>query len=308
MKDIMEYLEIPYIKLKIHIIFSEQTSLPENKVSALRGGMGEMLLRENCINNRECASCCFEEECIVRRTLYTRMDKKPAFMQGNDSIGYLIECENYETEFGEGDGLYFSLILFGRNLVYFSQYLEAFYQLGINGLGKCHSRFYIHDIYTATGMPVLTEGEVRMDNYRYEMVSQYVQRRMQKLQKMGCKNSMRFITPLSLKYKGEYIQQFQTEAIWQALSRRIQMMNYFVDHYYELIEFSECPEILFQKNRRCVVKRYSSTQDSKINLVGIKGEIQFEAIPETYLPFLIAGELFHIGKNSSFGFGKYIVS
>lgn len=306
LKKYETYLDIPYIKLKIHIVFQEDTILPKNKVSALRGGMGEMLLRGNCIKDRKCEKCDFEKECIVRRTVYTKMEKKPSFMQGNDSVGYLIECEDYETDYDAGDDLYFNLILFGKNLVYFSQYLQAFYQLGTVGLGKYQSKFFIYDIYTDTGCPLLVGNEVRMDNYKYETVSQYVDRRLKRLKKNGCQYEMRFITPFTVKYQGKFIEEFQSEAIFQSLFRRILMMDYFVENYQELPRLTEYPLIISQTHRKCIVKRYSSTQDSKINLVGIKGTIRFEEMPEEYLSYLLAGELLHIGKNSSFGFGKYL--
>ena len=55
------------------------------------------------------------------------------------------------------------------------------------------------------------------------------------------------------------------------------------------------------------MKRYSSTQDSKVKLRGMVGEVRFEDISGEYLPYVLAGELLHIGKNTSFGFGRYTV-
>ena len=54
-----------------------------------------------------------------------------------------------------------------------------------------------------------------------------------------------------------------------------------------------------------IVKRYSSTQDSRVYLRGMEGRVVFDAISEEYLPYVLAGELLHIGKNTSFGFGRY---
>lgn len=50
-----------------------------------------------------CAHCDFERECIVRRTMYFQFDKKSAFVTTGDSIGYVLECENYEEIFAAGD-------------------------------------------------------------------------------------------------------------------------------------------------------------------------------------------------------------
>lgn len=62
------------------------------KVSALRGGMGEMLLQHNCI---------------------------------------------------------------GDSVAYFSQYLQAFYQLGLAGLGRHNDRYYIDEIRNSFGQTVM---------------------------------------------------------------------------------------------------------------------------------------------------------
>ncbi|MCI9148388.1 MAG: hypothetical protein HFG73_09010, partial [Hungatella sp.] len=76
-----------------------------NKVLALRSGIGEMLLRANCIRNRKCGVCDFEKECIVRRTMYFlfEKDKKPVFITTGESVGYMLECENYQEEFYGGE-------------------------------------------------------------------------------------------------------------------------------------------------------------------------------------------------------------
>ena len=42
--------DIRYTKLYFTIQFTEDTMLPKQKVSAIRGGIGEMLLRANCVN------------------------------------------------------------------------------------------------------------------------------------------------------------------------------------------------------------------------------------------------------------------
>ena len=67
MNELEKRLNIPYIKLKFCLVVTEDAVLPRDKVSALRGGMGEMLLRQNCINNRECQTCRYKSPCIVHR-------------------------------------------------------------------------------------------------------------------------------------------------------------------------------------------------------------------------------------------------
>ncbi len=104
------------------------------------------------------------------------------------------------------------------------------------------------------------------------------------------------------------MQEFCSEAIVQAVFRRIMMMDYFVEHYIDPPEDIDIPGIIGQKVMVRKVYRYSSTHNAQTGLKGITGSMVFEDISEELLPYLVAGELLHIGKNSSFGFGKYRLS
>lgn len=112
-------------------------------------------MRSNCIRDRNCAECDFEQECIVRRTMYSKFDRKPAFVNTGDSVGYVLECENYEEIFKAEDLMNFQLILFGKTIVYFSQFLQAIYQLGSAGIGKEHSRYRLISIRNTIGKEIM---------------------------------------------------------------------------------------------------------------------------------------------------------
>lgn len=300
-----ERLTIPYVKLKFKIIFSENAILPKEKVSALRGGMGEMLLQQNCVMEQNCMNCPFEEDCIVSRTMYTQMKKKPEFMQGKDSVGYLLECEDHHEEIQAGEGFFFFLTLFGKNIVYFSQYLQAFYRLGISGLGKYAAKFYISEIINQKGAAILRNNQVNMGNYEISTVYEYAAEKAKNLRESGLTNTLVFHTPLCLKYQGQYIQKFYSEPIFSALFRRIMMLDYFVENYLNMPTLSGYPVINKEKSYVYTINRFSSTHNSRVTLKGLKGSVQFEEIPEELLLYLFAGEIMHIGKNTSFGFGRY---
>ena len=297
-------LSIPYIKLQFILTFQEDTILPEHKVSALRGGMGEMLLRQNCVSDRNCDECIFEPDCLVRKTMYTQMKEKPAFMQSKDSVGYLIECEDYRTDINAGDTVNFYLTLFGRNIAYFNPYLQAFHQLGMCGIGKYKSTYVITDIRNMYGECIL-DGGIQMEYYTYEHVSDYVRRRKRQLQRKGLQNTLVFHTPLTLKFQQEYLQEFSSEGVLKGILRRIMMLDYFCDKEIGYPQYDYFPEIIDQRVRKKRVRRYSSTHDSQIYLTGIEGYMTLDQIPEEYLDYILAGELLHVGKNSSFGFGRY---
>ena len=78
-----------------------------------------------------------------------------------------------------------------------------------------------------------------------------------------------------------------------------------MDNYQELAELTKYPVLIEQKSFLYSVSRYSSTHNSKVTLKGLKGIVRFEEISEDGLLYMLAGELLHIGRNTSFGFGRY---
>lgn len=220
------------------ICLIEDSILPVHKVSAIRGGMGEMLLRANCISDRACSSCDFEAECIVRRTMY--------------------------------------------------------------------SKFAIVSIKNTDFQDILSGNDIIMANYQVRAVSQYVTHRMEKI--TGAEKTLAFYTPASLKYNGEFSREFSIDAILAAVKRRIYMLNCFEgieNDFYHICQ-APVPKVSGQQHKHIKVPRHSSRKEPML-LHGIIGFVQLEDIHPDTLMLLLAGELIHIGKNTSFGFGRYQV-
>ena len=112
-----------------------------------------------------------------------------------------------------------------------------------------------------------------------------------------------------LKHEGKFIRQFSAEALLRSLTRRIYCLDLFeaLEGTEKLLLDDDLPEIVFQKNVLAEITRYSSTQDEKMKLRWIKGKVRFDELSDELLLLFAAGEKLHIGKNTSFGFGKYII-
>ena len=260
--------DIPYIELDFYAEMLEDAILPENKVSALRGGMGQMLLRQNCVSDRNCGDCMFLKACPVTHTLYTHMENKPVYVTGEESVGYLIECEDKTEDFKKGD----------------------------------------REVRNIQGEKIINRNRIDMRKYKICRLRDYVIQRKTELEEKTEKYAMIFTTPLSMKYQKEYMKEFQPEALVKGAARRLQMLNYYVGHPGDLPEFQKYPIIRAQAVQSKKSKRYSSTQKNIMPLRGITGTVLFEEIPDECIDYLIVGELTHIGKNTSFGFGKYFLT
>ncbi len=311
-----DYKKIRYTRLEFVIEFQEETELVREKVSAIRGGIGEMLLRANCIADRQCGVCGFRDECIVQRTMYSRFEKLPESVHAGDSVGYILCCADKRKEFAAGDCLEFTLTLFGRTIVYFSQYLNAVYALGQNGLGSHGSRFRVLSVRNLYGQSVLDGKNVYMERYRWENLGEYVDHRKKKLLQRACSQnrlSIVFETPLCLKYQGQFQQSCEGEALSAGLLRRLWILSCFENVIgeegggYRLFQPPEQPVLTVSPKwvRQKEISRYSSRHGQNIMLKGFVGKADLPDVSEEWLNLLLAGEVAQIGKNTSFGFGKY---
>ena len=72
-------------------------------------------------------------------------------------------------------------------------------------------------------------------------------------------------------------------------------------------EFENYPVIVEQAMIPVSIPRFSEAKQQKMILKGIKGKAVLTNLTEEQLELLLAGELVHVGKNTSFGFGRYTV-
>ena len=372
-KAFSERLSLRFMKLRFTLQMLEDAHLPRYKSSAIRGGMGQMLLEGYCILDRRCGGrqkqnikvvkeavnppdqnagmgaagesvyekaskvqepqgrkvnlrnedrslCPYEEECVVRRLMYAKFKIQPPFASEGDSIGYSVCCQDYREEFFAGDLLEFELTLFGRLLVHLNPILQAFTALGQAGLGAEHARFRIAAIANSRREPILDGTNIYLSRYVPETLESYVLRRLPHL---SDRLTLRFRTPVTLKHNKEFLEHFDPEVILNACARRLYMLDCFegIDRPQAAVGEKEengneeaqdlripVPRLVSETPIHTIIPRFSSTQETRIKLHGIRGEVILENVSEEAKILLAAGEVMQIGKNVSMGFGKSVLS
>lgn len=317
-----DYLDIPYLQLHFTAV-SMGGDFPKNKTSALRGGTGRMMILQNCVladselSEADCLVCRCMDECLVQRFLYTPMRLEPELSYNKISMGYVFSCEDYRSYIASGDTFQFQVILFGKSRVYLNLLLQAIDTLGFAGLGKNQTKFQIVKV-TNSRKKVIIDREnygnsLFKENCQPETLASYVDYRMKQL-KGREEICLKLQTETTLKYQGEILQELNFEAILAAAARRMYLFNCFEGNRMDLAEYQE---MLFNSCRmndcrslvdsvkEIGVRRYSSRQREAMRLQGLKGELRILSIPKECLPTLLAGEITRIGKNTSFGFGRY---
>ena len=311
-----------YTILLFTVRFVSDAQLPKYKGFALRGGIGNMLLDEFCMREQlrkkeACFRCEFLKECIVQRIMYAPMEIPAVSMSEGSSEGYVVECEDRRELVREGDTMVFRLLLFGKTMYYLSPLLSAVYRLGIAGLGGDQAQFETISIQNERGDYILNGQDIFKDRYRICRLERTIDRR---LQKMIPKDTLelKFLSPIALKKKGTILENPTIEELLKAAERRIYIMNCF-----EGIPMEEPKGIEERlgglKTLACeyhptVIPRYSFRKDTKIYLKGSYGTLVVsmkdceDGDREWILRTLLAGEVLHVGSNTSFGFGRYRVN
>lgn len=334
MTNYVEQFHIRYIILSFTVQFLQDCTMPSEKVSAIRGGLGNRLLHENCINKEkihQCKECMFQQICIVQRIMYAPLKIQLPFIKTGESEGYIISCKNKNIKFNKEETLSFSITLFGDVIIYMMSIVQALYKLGYYGLGKEKAKFKIIKIEDSFHRDISINDQIFFNNCPFKFLDEYIMERMKSLllkENDSCKVILH--SPLCLKYQGDILEEFHVGAFFNGLSRRSYIMNCFEgrknvywrkwkDGTYwgsfskgqkdrkecEELEIEYLPEISVQKRYNQKVKRYSTTHQKKIIFYGIGGEFSLFKLTEEMIWYLLAGEILHIGKHTSFGFGEY---
>lgn len=300
-----EKFQIRFTVLNFTLLMLEDAVLPERKETVLRGGIGDMLLNQYCIRDRKCETCSFTDSCIVQNFMYAKYKKKPDFVTTGESMGYVLSARGKKTYYTAGERVWFSLTLFGDVIAYLNPIVQAIHLLGQCGLGEKRARYQIEEIKNRRGKAILENGSIYYKNYLIEILVDYVKERKQQLREP---NKIIFHSPLCVKYKSEFIREFDIRAILGSVARRIYMLECFEGKETEEEKFYEnIPSITEQKVIFCEMSKYSSRTKQYMPLKGISGEIRLNQLEGEILDYLLAGEITHIGKNTRFGFGKYEV-
>ena len=221
-----------------------------------------------------------------------------------------------------GDVLVFSLTLIGRATEYLPYVVYAVSEMARRGLGFDRARFEL------TEVAMIDEGRARRTIYSgaterisvpgsaTKNLSDLVRTRLDQLATAGDFREdairLRFLTPTRIRVEGDLQVGMSFELLVRNLLRRVSLLAAVHGHarleldYRGLIALAGDVSMGKFGLRWHDWERYSNRQQTKMNLGGFIGEVGYlgESIKEL-LPLLAAGELLHVGSNTTFGLGRY---
>jgi len=217
-----------------------------------------------------------------------------------------------KREYEEGEIFSFNLILIGKAIDYLPYFIFTFCQLGEIGLGKKRARY---ELSRVDSLGDHTKTETIYDNQTQTLrninTKIDISRIFSSLKLSTNSLTLKFITPIRIKYQGTYTSHPHFHVILRSLLRRLSSLLYFhcgeelnVD-YKEMIKEAKNIKTLETEVDWIDWERYSARQQQRMKLGGFIGKATYQGNMTKFLPFLKVGEYTHLGKAAVFGLGKY---
>lgn len=297
-----------------HLMLKAQDDivLPPYKGSTLRGGFGTAFRKICCVNRKigSCRQCLLKEKCSYAYVFESSPPSTSTVLKRISDIPrpFVIEppLENKRL-YHNGEFLKFTLLLFGKAIEYLPYFVFTFRELGNIGLGKGRGKYVLDKVLNASKGNIYDSKTDILDNSKSILISFDNGISLES----GDTLSLQFITPTRIKIKGDLVSHPEFHILIRALLHRLSSLFYFYEgedlalDYGTLIEEAEKIRVEKSQIRWIDWERYSSRQDTRMKLGGFVGRIIYKGDFAPFLPLLLIGQYTHIGKNCTFGLGKY---
>ncbi|UCZ57700.1 CRISPR system precrRNA processing endoribonuclease RAMP protein Cas6 [Desulfurispirillum indicum] len=254
----------------------QNSILPQYKFSTLRGALGHGLRRVICIKRRaQCQDCSLLQHCPYT-TIFDNSATQTEFLP------LVCYSGNEQTEFQAGDTLPVHITLMGHAAAHSAYTLLALQEMASQGLGKDRQPFTIGDPPPYLQQVELFGETLPAGTYRMHLQSP-----------LRSKSGSRLTTDLDL----PKILQLAVKRVQTLYDSQQQPAPHLTQVMPDAREIS--------RNLRWLdIGRYSNRQATKMKLGGFVGSMEFSDPTGAAASLLAAVAKIHIGKQTTFGYGK----
>lgn len=307
MEDLL-FTTWPITRYRFQFQVTQGLHLPEYAGSMLRGAFGRALRKISCMTKeKNCKECPLYRSCPYPAIFETPAPEEH-HLQNFSQVpnGYVIEPLFWgEKYYAPGESLYFDMVLFGRlldqlPLIAYAWQRAFQYQVG-HGKAElvdiyCHADSQIYSIYT--------NGKITQHINQLEVPGS-----------LPVSMKLDISTPMRIQRDGHALSpsEINLDRVIIGIAKRLTLLTE--------LHFSETLLLDFEQLRREISMvqdtkklswldwtRYSSRQNQKMKLGGVVGEWKIDNVSPLIAKLLYIGQWIHVGKNASFGLGRYQIS
>lgn len=298
--------------------FGSEARLPVYKGSTFRGVFGRALKQVVCALKRQtCSTCLLNRECLYPAVF----EPRPALAQTDDGgrtalpHPYVIQPpSDTQTTYPEGAPFNFNLLLFGSVNTRLPYFVYALDQMGRIGIGKKiagrRATFRLETV-ESSGQAIYTIDDQKLSD---TTPCTDLALTPAKDQPRGDRTiDLKFETPLRIKHHNHLSRELPFHLLVRAMLRRAAtLLNHYdggepdLDYAGMVRRAREVKTVettLFWEDWR----RYSLRQDQAMMMGGLKGSVTYTGNLDEYLPLLDFCTKVHLGKQTTFGLGRFSV-
>ena len=326
---------------QLHFTCEVQTPilLNEHQGSAIRGALFHALRNQFCFNKKvkDCGECAVWATCPFCFLVATR---NPEGKRGVDvPRPYVIEPPlDGKTRYQPGDTLEFGLTMFAQALSFFPYVVLGSQALEQGGLGKKLRRedgrwrrgtFAIKKIgalnrLSGERQPVLHQGDTMVSVPGLPVTNEQVLARAAQLPRDRI--TLVFKTPTRIIERSKLQHHPTFRPLIQRLHRRLRdLTREFTDtpcynpfdpiqdterelDFRPVMAQAEAVQVVEDQTRWVELDSFSTRRSASTPMGGLVGQVTFEGALEPFLPWLVWGEIVHVGKDAVKGNGWYEIA
>lgn len=326
---------LSFARFKAYFRPLEPVRLPAYTGSALRGGLGHSMRRVRYGMKDGCGRCSARAKCRYG-SLYAYLFESPwdhPFIEpAHHGLSPRLKRETYPQpfildpppggEYGPGEILALPFTLVGKAISHFPFVACALSAMGAGGLGRGRGQARLEAV---SGLPLSGDGDEALVYHAesgemvgpaevadFPLVLRWTEESDPPPSRVEAAR-LRFLTPFRYKVDGKLGRPLTFEILMKNLLRRFGLLSVHsplaltLDHQ-GLIALASEVSTASSTLKWHEWERYSNRQKEWMNLDGFMGEITFRGNMAPFLPYLRMGEFLNVGKDGSFGLGKYELS
>jgi CRISPR-associated endoribonuclease Cas6 len=305
-------LTIPLKTYRFFFWVEGQPQLPAYPGSAWRGAFGHSLKKTVCVvRNTPCNECILKNSCPYSYVFETPPPTNTEKMRKYTAAPHPFVLQFPKPSLAKSESLYtLDVILIGHAQRFFPYIVHALQTAGIDGIGSQRQVFMLEKI-DDINLQGLSKTVYKNNELKPPQPAGLLE-----IPCLPNQIEITFHTPLRIKQDSKNLAapEFNFGALFSTLLRRISMISYFhTDNPLEadfaaLTTKAKTVQFLSQKLKWYDWTRYSSRQQTKMNMGGLIGtvELDMEGM-EDFWPYLWIGQYTHIGKGTSMGMGAYTI-
>ncbi len=308
----LDLLSLPLARYRFTFGVTQSISLQLYAGSALRGAFGHALRQLACVTKaRECTGCPLLQSCpypqIFSPHEIPRLQGEFSTMQ-QIPVPYLIEPPHLGAKnLAVNSLLIFNMVLIGSSLQQLPMIILAWRRALLRGLGPTDGKAELLTV------ELLTTNATQVI-YSEESPELQLHSTLVRVPQFSAPQDLHlhFTTPLRLQKDKNILgaRDINAGILLRNIIRRVSLIAQFQLGQALHFDVPHCNTLADQviEERRLSWQdwsRYSSRQQQKMELGGLLGHWLLMEVPIDLLPFVYLGQWLHVGKETSFGLGRY---